>query len=143
MEHNRLVVEIHSPDDPDRALFNRRFDYALAEIPEYGFVNPRDERMHVLTLKNGNFEPLVSRAILVSRVLPDLKSMSSMFHAKLPHSKTQSSYSLVVRQVSIRQPFAQPYCARSFDDQLFSLRRKVEQLDVNQVGIANCSLRDF
>lgn len=99
--------------------------------------------MHVLTLECGNFEPLVSRAIVVSRVLPDLKSMSSMFHAKLPHSKTQRSYYSAVRQVSIRQPFAQPYCARSFDDQLFSLRREVGQLDVNKVGITNCSLRDF
>jgi Uma2 family endonuclease len=45
-----LVVEIVSPDDPERDLIVKRGEYAEAGIPEYWIVNPMDETMTVLTL---------------------------------------------------------------------------------------------
>ena len=45
-----LVVEIVSPDDPDRDTQVKRRDYAEARIPEYWIVNPMDETITVLTL---------------------------------------------------------------------------------------------
>ena len=45
-----LVVEIVSPDDPDRDLVDKRADYAEAGIQEYWIVDPRDETITVLTL---------------------------------------------------------------------------------------------
>ncbi len=38
-----LVVEVVSPDDPDRDLRHKHADYAEARIPEYWIVNPIDE----------------------------------------------------------------------------------------------------
>jgi Uma2 family endonuclease len=68
-----LVVEVLSPDDRDRDLIDKRRDYALAGIPEYWIVDPRDESLHVLALESGNYVASVSRTIAVSSVLPDLK----------------------------------------------------------------------
>jgi Uma2 family endonuclease len=45
-----LVVEIVSPDDPERDTKVKRADYAEAGIPEYWIVNPEDETIAVLTL---------------------------------------------------------------------------------------------
>jgi Uma2 family endonuclease len=45
-----LVVEIVSPDDPERDTKIKRADYAEAGIPEYWVVNPLDETIIVLTL---------------------------------------------------------------------------------------------
>jgi len=45
-----LVLEIVSPDDPERELTVKRHDYAEARIPEYWIVNPLDETVTVLTL---------------------------------------------------------------------------------------------
>ena len=45
-----LVLEIVSPDDPERDLTVKRHDYAEARIPEYWIVNPLDETVTVLTL---------------------------------------------------------------------------------------------
>jgi Uma2 family endonuclease len=45
-----LVVEIVSPDDPERDTKVKRVDYAEAGIPEYWIVNPLDETVTVLTL---------------------------------------------------------------------------------------------
>lgn len=45
-----LVVEIISPDDPERDTRVKRLDYAVAAIPEYWIVNPMDETITVLTL---------------------------------------------------------------------------------------------
>jgi len=47
-----LVVEIVSPDKPERDLVEKRHDYAEAEIPEYWIVDPRDETITVLWLEN-------------------------------------------------------------------------------------------
>jgi Uma2 family endonuclease len=45
-----LVVEIVSPDDPERDTIVKRADYAEARIPAYWIVNPMDETLTVLTL---------------------------------------------------------------------------------------------
>jgi Uma2 family endonuclease len=45
-----LVVEIVSPDDPERDTKLKRVDYAEARISEYWIVNPADETIAVLTL---------------------------------------------------------------------------------------------
>ena len=46
-----LVVEVVSPDDPDRDLVEKRADYAEAGIPEYWIADPRDETLTVLVLR--------------------------------------------------------------------------------------------
>ena len=50
------VVEVVSPDDPDRDIRVKRFDYAEAGIPEYWIVNPIDESVTVLALRSGTYE---------------------------------------------------------------------------------------
>ena len=45
-----LVVEVVSPDDPERDTRVKRGEYAEAQIPEYWIVNPMDETVTVLTL---------------------------------------------------------------------------------------------
>jgi Uma2 family endonuclease len=46
-----LVVEVVSPDDPQRDLVQKRQEYAAAGIPEYWIVNPDDEQIIVLRLE--------------------------------------------------------------------------------------------
>ena len=46
-----LVVEIISPDKPERDLIEKRLDYAEAHIPEYWIVNPQSETITVLRLE--------------------------------------------------------------------------------------------
>ncbi len=59
--HNRywegadLVVEIVSPDDPNRDLVQKRRDYAQAGIPEYWIVNPQTETITVLRLERAKY----------------------------------------------------------------------------------------
>ena len=50
-----LVVEVVSPDDPDRDLVEKRADYAEARIPEYWIVDPRDETITVLALEGDRY----------------------------------------------------------------------------------------
>jgi Uma2 family endonuclease len=50
-----LVVEIVSPDDPERDTKVKRDDYAEAGIPEYWIVNPEDETITVLTLADDGY----------------------------------------------------------------------------------------
>ncbi len=45
-----LVVEIVSPDDPERDTVTKRLDYALAQIPEYWIVHPEQQMITVLML---------------------------------------------------------------------------------------------
>ena len=45
-----LVVEVVSPDDPERDFVQKRGDYAEAGIPEYWIVEPGTESITVLTL---------------------------------------------------------------------------------------------
>jgi len=44
------VLEVVSPDKPERDLIEKRQEYAEAGIPEYWIVNPLDETITVLTL---------------------------------------------------------------------------------------------
>jgi len=46
-----LVVEIVSPDKPQRDTEEKPRDYAEAQIPEYWIVNPLDDTITVLTLQ--------------------------------------------------------------------------------------------
>ena len=46
-----LVVEVVSPDNPQRDLTEKRADYAEAGIPEYWIVDPRDDVITVLALR--------------------------------------------------------------------------------------------
>ena len=46
-----LVVEVVSPDRPERDLVDKRIDYAEAGIPEYWVVDPRDQTITVLDLR--------------------------------------------------------------------------------------------
>lgn len=50
-----LVVEIVSPDAPERDLVEKVADYAEAGILEYWIVNPIDESITVLTLADGAY----------------------------------------------------------------------------------------
>ena len=46
-----LVVEVVSPDDPDRDLVAKRADYAAAGVAEYWIADPRHDTITVLTLE--------------------------------------------------------------------------------------------
>ena len=48
-----LVVEVISPDDPDRDVVTKREEYAEAGIPEYWLVDPRDASITVYVLPEG------------------------------------------------------------------------------------------
>jgi Uma2 family endonuclease len=52
-----LVVEVVSPDDPERDTVEKVADYAEANIPEYWIVNPIDETITVLTLDGTAYRP--------------------------------------------------------------------------------------
>lgn len=46
-----LVLEVVSPDKPERDLIEKRGDYAEAGIPEYRIVNPESETITALRLE--------------------------------------------------------------------------------------------
>ena len=50
-----LVVEVVSPDRPERDLVDKREDYAEAGIAEYWIVDPRDELITVLALRREGY----------------------------------------------------------------------------------------
>ncbi|MGH7137767.1 MAG: Uma2 family endonuclease [Pirellulales bacterium] len=50
-----LALEVVSPDKPHRDLVEKRGDYAEGGVPEYWIVNPEDETITVLRLKNGAY----------------------------------------------------------------------------------------
>ena len=50
-----LVVEVVSPDNPDRDLVEKRADYAEAGIPEYWIADPRDATIRVLSLRGAAY----------------------------------------------------------------------------------------
>ncbi len=52
-----LVVEVVSPDRPERDTEEKVRDYAGAGIPEYWIVNPLDETVTVLTLAGEAYTP--------------------------------------------------------------------------------------
>ncbi len=72
-----LVVEVVSPDDPDRDYVTKRADYAEAGIPEYWIVDPQDAAITVLALagntyaEHGQFRP---GSAATSALLPDFSA---------------------------------------------------------------------
>ena len=50
-----LVMEVISPDDPERDTKTKRADYAEAGVPEYWIVNPEDETITVLRLAGAGY----------------------------------------------------------------------------------------
>lgn len=50
-----LVLEVVSPDQPDRDLIVKRADYAEAGIPEYWIVDPARRSVVVLQLAHGQY----------------------------------------------------------------------------------------
>jgi Uma2 family endonuclease len=50
-----LVVEVVSPDKPERDLVEKQHDYAEARIPEYWIVNLLDETIAVLRLEENRY----------------------------------------------------------------------------------------
>ncbi|MDZ4721829.1 MAG: Uma2 family endonuclease [Roseiflexaceae bacterium] len=71
-----LVVEIVSPDNPERDWVQKRADYARAGIPEYWIVDPQQERIAVLRLDGDVYAEhgLFTRGeIATSVLLPDLR----------------------------------------------------------------------
>ena len=53
-----LVVEVVSPDKPQRDLVDNRHDYAEGGVPEYWIVNPINESILVLVLKKKKYRRL-------------------------------------------------------------------------------------
>lgn len=49
------VVEVVSPDSPERDLVHKREDYAEAAIPEYWIVDPQTETITVLVLGDAGY----------------------------------------------------------------------------------------
>ncbi len=50
-----LVIEVVSPDDPQRDLVTKRGEYAQAGIPEYWIVDPQAETITVLRLEETSY----------------------------------------------------------------------------------------
>ena len=69
-----VVVEVVSPDRPERDLVHKRDDYAEAGIPEYWIVDPEMETVTVLKLEDGGYvehDVYPRHARARSLVLPD------------------------------------------------------------------------
>ncbi|MDB5296876.1 MAG: hypothetical protein JWO31_2859 [Phycisphaerales bacterium] len=50
-----LVMEVVSPDDPERDYVKKRADYAAAGVPEYWVVDAADRQILVLRLEAGEY----------------------------------------------------------------------------------------
>jgi Uma2 family endonuclease len=74
-----MVVEIVSPDNPERDTVIKRTDYAEAGIPEYWIVNPEDETVTVLQLTGDQYSEhgLFGRGDLARSVLLEGFSVSA------------------------------------------------------------------
>jgi len=57
-----LVVEVVSPDNPERDLVSKRQDYAVAGVTEYWIVNPSNETILVLVLNKNRYRRVGSFA---------------------------------------------------------------------------------
>ena len=83
-----LVIEVVSPDDPDRDRVEKRTDYAEASIPEYWIVDPRDETITVLAMEGDAYRELgvfAAGDAAKSRVLEGFAAdVSSVFDAPKP-----------------------------------------------------------
>jgi Uma2 family endonuclease len=83
-----IVIEIVSPDDPQRDTIVKRADYAEGRIPEYWIVNPADETVTVLSLADEETEYAGQRVFrrgeaATSALLPDFDvQVSAIFDAR-------------------------------------------------------------
>ena len=81
-----LVLEVVSPDDPDRDLVKKRREYAESRIPEYWIVNPQTETITVLTLERTKYAEhgVFARGTqATSALLPEFTvSVDEVFDAK-------------------------------------------------------------
>jgi Uma2 family endonuclease len=81
-----LVVEIVSPDKPERDLVEKRGDYAGAAIPEYWIVNPEAETITALKLEGAQYieHGMFARGTTAtSALLPDFAaSVDAVLDAK-------------------------------------------------------------
>ncbi|OGO40204.1 MAG: hypothetical protein A2Z04_00640 [Chloroflexi bacterium RBG_16_57_9] len=71
-----LVMEVVSPDDPERDLVTKRQEYAQAGIPEYWIVDPQAETITVLVLDNNAYAEhgrFGRSAVAASATLPALQ----------------------------------------------------------------------
>lgn len=51
-----LLMEVVSPDDPDRDYIRKRRDYAAAGVAEYWIVDPGSQLITILKLVNGRYQ---------------------------------------------------------------------------------------
>lgn len=51
-----LVIEVVSPDDPNRDIVEKRREYAESGIPEYWIINPKSSTITVLQLAGDTYE---------------------------------------------------------------------------------------
>lgn len=81
-----LVMEVVSPDKPERDLVVKRADYAEGGIPEYWIVNPLDATITVLRLTTTGYTEhgIFGRgATATSALLPDFAvAVDSVLDAK-------------------------------------------------------------
>ena len=77
-----LVVEVVSPDAPERDWVQKRADYALASIPEYWIVDPQQQCIVVLRLdgdqytEHGRFERgQLAQSALLPQLLADVSAV--------------------------------------------------------------------
>ena len=71
-----LVMEVVSPDDPERDLVRKRVEYAQTGVAEYWIVNPMDETITVLRLAGEGYIPsgvYPRGTAAVSDRVPDLR----------------------------------------------------------------------
>ena len=69
-----LVIEIVSPDDPDRDYIEKRTEYAAAGVPEYWIIDPDRQRVTQLTLDAGTYRETAHpiRSTIHSTVLAEI-----------------------------------------------------------------------
>ncbi len=81
-----LVVEVVSPDDPQRDLVTKRAEYAQSGIPEYWIIGPQVQHITVLSLKAGQYveHGVFERGtIATSALLPELQTaVDAVFDAE-------------------------------------------------------------
>lgn len=86
-----LVVEIVSADKPERDLVEKRQDYAEARIPEYWIVNPLNETIAVLVLRDGVYVdrgPFVRGTRATSALFPDVSiEVNAVFDVYYPEQE--------------------------------------------------------
>lgn len=83
-----LVLEVVSPDRPERDLVEKRGDYAEAGVPEYWIVDPRFGEVTVLALEAGSYVEhgvFSSGQVATSPTLPHFQAdVAEVFDAPEP-----------------------------------------------------------